>query len=126
MYQPYDVPRSFKNEAHHRLIHYRWATSSTYPFFAVFSPMNSKISTHRSNSYSTEITLQNTLLNMQIVNKKGVGDSLCKIFHPKCFKTSNFDRFRYGVSLRYVFKISCQIPKYSDYAINIAINNILV
>ena len=46
--------------------------------------------------------------------------------HPKCFKTTNFDRFRYGVSLRYVFKISCQIPKYSDYAINIAINNILV
>ena len=82
--------------------------------------------THRSNSYSTEITLQNTLLNMQIVNKKGVGDSLCKIIHPKCFKTTNFDRFRYGVSLRYVFKISCQIPKYSDYAINIAINNILV
>ena len=30
MYQPYDVPRSFKNEAHHRLIHYRLATSSTY------------------------------------------------------------------------------------------------
>ena len=77
-------------------------------------------------THSTEITLQNTLLNMQIVNKKGVGDSLCKIFHPKCFKTTNFDRFRYGVSLRYVFKISCQIPKYSDYAINIAINNILV
>ena len=77
-------------------------------------------------SHSTEITLQNTLLNMQIVNKKGVGDSLCKIFHPKCFKTTNFDRFRYGVSLRYVFKISCQIPKNSDYAINIAINNILV
>ena len=39
---------------------------------------------------------------MQIVNKKGVGDSLCNIFHPKCFKTTNFDRFRYGVSLRYV------------------------
>ena len=53
---------------------------------------------------------------MQIVNKKGVGDYLCKIFHPKCFKTTNFDRFRYGVSLRYVFKISCQILKYSDYA----------
>ena len=30
MYQPYNVPRSFKNEAHHRLIHYRLATSSTY------------------------------------------------------------------------------------------------
>ena len=61
---------------------------------------------------------------MQIVNKKGVGDSLCKILHPKCFKTTNFDRFRYGVGLRYVYKISCQIPKYSNYAINIAINNI--
>ena len=60
---------------------------------------------------------------MRIVKKKGVGDSLCKIFHPKCLKTTNFDRFCYGVSLRYVFKISCQIPKYSDYAINIAINN---
>ena len=63
---------------------------------------------------------------MQIVNKKGVGDSLCKIFHPKCFKTTNFDRFRYGVSLRYVYKISCQIPKYSNYAITIAINNIFI
>ena len=30
MYQLYDVPRSFKNEAHYRLIHYRLATSSTY------------------------------------------------------------------------------------------------
>ena len=25
-----------------------------------------------------------------------------------------------------MFKISCQIPKYSDYAINIAINNIFI
>ena len=91
-------------------------------FFAVFSLKFQ----HIDQTHSTEITLQNTLLNMQIVNKKGVGDSLCKIFHPKCFKTTNFDRFRYGVSLRYVFKISCQIPKYSDYVINIAINNILV
>ena len=96
---------------------------SVFPsFFAVFSLKFQ----HIDQTHSTEITLQNTLLNMQIVNKKGIGDSLCKIFHPKCFKTTNFDRFRYGVSLRYVFKISCQIPKYSDYAINIAINNILV
>ena len=101
----------------------RWSFESVFPsFFAVFSLKFQ----HIDQTHSTEITLQNTLLNMQIVNKKGVGDSLCKIFHPKCFKTTNFDRFRYGVSLRYVFKISCQIRKYSDYAINIAINNILV
>ena len=59
-------------------------------FFAVFSLKFQ----HIDQTHSTEITLQNTLLNMQIVNKKGVGDSLCKIFHPKCFKTTNFDRFR--------------------------------
>ena len=101
----------------------RWSFESVFQsFFAVFSLKFH----HIDQTHSIEITLQNTLLNMQIVNKKGVGDSLCKIFHPKCFKTTNFDRFRYRVNLRYVFKISCQIPKYSDYAINIAINNILV
>ena len=40
MYQPYEVPRSFKNEAHHRLIHYRLATSSTYRILNMFLNMN--------------------------------------------------------------------------------------
>ena len=60
---------------------------------------------------------------MDIVNRKGVVYSLYKTFHPKCFKTktTNFDGLRQGVSLLYVFQISCQIPN-SDYAID----NVLV
>ena len=27
------------------------------------------------------------------MNKKGGEGSLCKTFHPKCFKTTNFDRY---------------------------------
>ena len=58
---------------------------------------------------------------MDIANRKGVVYSLYKTFHPKCFKTTNFDGLRQGVSLLYVFQISCQIPN-SDYAID----NVLV
>jgi hypothetical protein len=55
---------------------------------------------------STEITPQNTLLNMQKVKKTGVEGSLRKIFNPKCFRTTNFDRFREAVSLQHVLEIS--------------------
>ena len=36
---------------------------------------------------------------MKIVNRKGVVYSLCKTFHPKCFKTANFDGFRQEVRI---------------------------
>ena len=39
---------------------------------------------------SIKLCLQNTLLN---VNKKGGEVSLCKPSNPKCFKTTDFDRF---------------------------------
>ena len=47
----------------------RWSFESVFPsFFAVFSLKFQ----HIDQTHSTEITSQNTLLNMQIVNKKGV------------------------------------------------------
>ena len=59
-------------------------------------------------SGSPEISQQNTLFNMQIVNKKGEGDSLCKISHAKCFRTKIFDRFHQGMSRRHGFRILLQ------------------
>ena len=49
------------------------------------------------------------------MNKKGSEDSLCKIFNPKCFKTTNFDRFPWIPSRNECSKFSCQISN-SDYA----------
>ena len=54
---------------------------------------------------------------MQILNKKGPEDSLCKTSHSKCFKTTNFDRFKQIPSRNKSFKFSN-----SDYAID----NVLV
>ena len=57
---------------------------------------------------STEISQQNSLFNMQIVNKKGEEDSLCKTSHAKCFRTKIFDRFHQGMSRRHGFRIPLQ------------------
>ena len=46
------------------------------------------------NSYSTEISSQNELFNMYIVEKKVTKRLLIQNSRPKCFKTTNFDRFR--------------------------------
>ena len=81
--------------------------------FHHFLLCSTSISMHRSNSFyfniwnflfeviSTKITSQNTRLNMQRANKTEVEDSLCQTFHPKCFRTTNFDRFRQAVSFQY-------------------------
>ena len=49
--------------------------------------------------------LNKTLFNMQIVNKKGEKDSLCKTSHAKCFRTKIFDRVHQGMSRRHLFRI---------------------
>ena len=46
------------------------------------------------NSYSTEISSQNELFNMYIVEKKVTKRLLIQNSRPKCFKTTTFDRFR--------------------------------
>ena len=37
---------------------------------------------------------------LKYLNRKGAEDSLCKTSHPKCFKTTNFDRFHQQKSHR--------------------------
>ena len=43
------------------------------------------------------------------MNKKGSEDSLWKTFNPKCFKTTNFDRFPWISSRNECSKFPCQI-----------------
>ena len=64
-------------------------------------------------NFYTSIKLIFYTKHKKIVNRKGAVYSLCKMFHPKCFKTTNFDGFRQGVGLRNVFQISCQIPNFN-------------
>ena len=54
---------------------------------------------------------------MQIVNKKGEKDSLCKTSHAKCFRTKIFDRVHQGMSRRHLFRIPLQNSEFNLYAI---------
>ena len=49
--------------------------------------------THRLNSFSNTLSQQNTHFNMYIETSKQQQGSPCKNSDPKCFKTTNFDRF---------------------------------
>ena len=49
--------------------------------------------------YFYKTNLQKTLFNMQVVKKEGAKDSLCKSSNARCFRTTNFDGFHYGVSV---------------------------
>ena len=49
--------------------------------------------THLLNSFSSRISPQNAHFNMYIGTSKQRQGSPCKNSHPKCFKTTNFDRY---------------------------------
>ena len=46
---------------------------------------------------------QNTHFNMYIETSKQQQGSLCKNSHPKCFKTTNFDRFHCEYISQYIY-----------------------
>ena len=81
-----------------------------------FWRISTSIFSHRSNSRSTEIFQQNTLFNMQIVNKKGEEVSLCQASHLRCFRTKNFDRFHQGMSRWHVIQIPQQNSEFQLYS----------
>ena len=91
-----------KNEAHHRLTHYRLATSSTDQSWAaahglyrrpVYRLLSEPMSTRLLNSISSRICRQNTQFNMYTTTSKQQEGCTFKDSHPKCFITTNFEKF---------------------------------
>jgi hypothetical protein len=87
----------FYNDKFHREVspgELRWIFGIVFPSFSPVFPLKFTYTGHTYILFiSTEISPQ-TLLDMQGVNKTRIEDSLCKTFNPKCFITTNFDRFR--------------------------------